>query len=59
MKRRRVGDFGGDDDIVGDGVDGDVRVRSAEGEVAKAEALSRYYRFTWSRSQLTLDHTFS
>ena len=35
----RVGDFGGGDDIVGDGNDGDVRVRSAEGEVV-----------AWSRS---------
>ena len=34
MKRIRDGDFGGGDDIVGDdGNDGDVRVRSAEGEV--------------------------
>ena len=39
MKRCRVGDFGGGDDIVGDGNDGDVRVRSAEGEVV-----------AWSRS---------
>jgi len=42
MKRRRVGggvDSGGGDVIGGDGVDGDVRVRSAEGEVV-----------AWSRS---------
>ena len=39
MKRCRVGDVGGGDDIVGDGNDGDVRVRSAEGEVV-----------AWSRS---------
>ena len=40
MKRIRDGDFGGGDDIVGDdGNDGDVRVRSAEGEVV-----------AWSRS---------
>eukprot|EP00900_Chrysochromulina_parva_P006559 jgi/Chrpa1/15904/Chrysochromulina_OHIO_Genome00020960-RA len=32
MKRRRDGDVGGGDDIGGDGVNGDVRVRSAEGE---------------------------
>ena len=39
MKRRRVGDVGGGDDIIGDGDDGDVSVRSAEGEVV-----------AWSRS---------
>ena len=30
MKRRRVGDVGGGDDIIGDGDDGDVSVRSAD-----------------------------
>ena len=35
MKRRRVGDAGGGD--VNGGDDGDVRVRSAEGEVAGAQ----------------------
>ena len=39
MKRCRVGDDGGGDDIIGDGDDGDVSVRSAEGEVV-----------AWSRS---------
>jgi len=39
MKRRRVGDVGDGDDIGGDGVNGDVRVRSAEGE-----------EVAWSRS---------
>jgi hypothetical protein len=39
MKRRRVGGSGGGDVIGGDGVDGDVRARSAEGEVV-----------AWSRS---------
>jgi hypothetical protein len=42
MQRRRVGgggDVGGGDVIVGDGDDGDVRVRSAEGE-----------EVAWSRS---------
>jgi len=39
MKRRRDGDVGGGDDIGGDGDNGDVRVRSAEGEVV-----------AWSRS---------
>eukprot|EP00900_Chrysochromulina_parva_P016114 jgi/Chrpa1/24503/Chrysochromulina_OHIO_Genome00025006-RA len=39
MKRYREDDFGGGEDIVGDGDDGDVRVRSAEGE-----------EVAWSRS---------
>jgi hypothetical protein len=39
MKRHRDGDDGGGDDMSGDGDDGDVRVRSAEGEVV-----------AWSRS---------
>ena len=33
MKRCRVGNDGGGDDIIGDGDNGDVSVRSAEGEV--------------------------
>ena len=32
MKRCRVGDDGGGDDIIGDGDDGDVRVRSAHAD---------------------------
>ena len=39
MKRLRVGDVGGGDDIVGDSDDGEVSVQSAEGEVV-----------VWSRS---------
>ena len=39
MFRSRVGDDGGGNDIIGDGDDGDVSVRSAEGEVV-----------AWSRS---------
>jgi hypothetical protein len=39
MKRHRGDDFGGGEDIVGDGDDSDVRVRSAEGE-----------EVAWSRS---------
>ena len=37
MKRRRVGDVGGGDDIGGDG---DVRVRSAEGEEVVGSRLA-------------------
>ena len=43
MKRRRVGgggDSGGGDVVVGDGDDGDVRVRSAEGEVVAWSRLA-------------------
>ena len=40
MKRCRVGDDGGGDDIIGDGDDGDVSVRSAEGEVVAWSRLA-------------------
>jgi hypothetical protein len=40
MKRCRVADAGGGDDIGGDGDDGDVRVRSAEGEEVEWSRLA-------------------